>query len=60
VSEFIVSSAREGGRFWTRPARRGWLVTVSLPNLSACAEIDVFVYDGEHTLALLFRRLAED
>jgi hypothetical protein len=61
VSEFILSSAREGGRLEIRAARGDrWLVTISLPNLSASAEVDVFAYDGERTLALLFRRLAED
>lgn len=37
-----------------------WKVTISLPHLSASAEVDAFAYDGEHGLGLLFRRLADD
>ena len=58
---FILRSARNGGRLEVgHVVRDRWLVTISLPGLGASAEVDAFAYDGEHTLALLFRRLADD
>ena len=56
-----MDSARDGGRLEVgRIGRDRWHVTLSLPGLSASAEVDAFAYDGEHTLDLLFRRLADD
>jgi hypothetical protein len=35
-------------------------VSLSLPGLSASVEVDAFAHDGEQTLGLLFRGLADD
>ncbi len=58
---FEVRSARDEGllRFaWN--GKEWWRVDVELPGLSATAKIDPFAADGDRTLALLFRRLADD
>jgi Family of unknown function (DUF6228) len=56
-----LDSARDGGRLELgHLGRDRWQVTLSLPGLSASAEVDAFAYDGEHTFGLLFRRLADD
>ena len=56
-----MHSARDGGRLEvSRLGRDRWQATLSLPGLSARAEVDAFAYDAEHTLGVLFRRLADD
>jgi hypothetical protein len=61
MSEFVVRSAREGGRLEVhRSGRDRWRVSISLPHLTASADVDAFAYDGEHTLERLFRRMADD
>jgi len=61
VDPFLLQSARDGGRLEVGYlARDRWQVTLSLPGLSASAEVDAFAYDGENTLGLLFRRMADD
>ena len=61
MGHFLLHSARDGGRLEVSDLGRDrWQVTLSLPGLSARAELDAFAYDGEHTLGLLFRRLADE
>ena len=61
MERFLLHSARDGGRLELgHLGRDRWQVTISLPGLSASADVDAVAYDGEHTLGLLFRRLADD
>jgi Family of unknown function (DUF6228) len=61
VRQFLLHSARDDGRLEVgNLGRDRWQVTLILPGLSASAEVDAVAYDGEHTLGLLFRRLADD
>jgi Family of unknown function (DUF6228) len=61
VEQFRLHSARNGGQLEIGHARRDrWQVTLSLAGLSASADVDACGHDGEHTLDLLFRRLADD
>ena len=61
MKPLTVHSARDGGRLEIQPVHGDrWVVSLSLPYLSASTEVDAFALDGENTLGILFRRIADD
>jgi hypothetical protein len=61
VNALRLASSRDGGHLELRhrgPER--WEAKLTLPGLTATAEVDSFSHNGEHTLGILFRRLSDD